>query len=44
MKAEYWKRRSRERADEEARTLELAHAKARVGKLEAKLRELGVEV
>ena len=44
VKAEYWKRRSLERAGEERRALELSHAKARVAKLEEKLKALGVEV
>lgn len=44
VKSEYWKRRSLERADEEQRARELSHLKARAARMEAKLRELGVEV
>ncbi len=43
VKQDYWKRRSLQRAEDERRARELAHAKARVGRLEEKLRGLGVE-
>ncbi len=44
VKQDYWKRRSLQRAEDERRARELAHATARVGALEEKLRGLGVEV